>query len=144
MNKNICYYISIAILLSVFASCSKDEKDEPEVPVNPIPFLEITSGEPYPNGSTIKINGEAQTLSVFAHSNMKEVRVEVVETVWVEYKEMIRKTETDEIEFVFEIFPNPLDTERTGYIAISSPFGTSPVLTLEPKSITIVQAAAEP
>lgn len=141
MKKNLFYLICLFALLCLFAACSKDNKDEPEIPRGPIPFFELVGEKPYECGITLEINGEAQPLSIFAHSNMEDVRVETsVEAVWIEYKEMIRRPEKEEIEFVFNIYPNPSGTERTGFILLASPRDTDEMWLITPRTVTINQA----
>lgn len=140
MKKNLFYLICLSALLCLFAACSKDNKDEPEIPRGPIPFFELVGEKPYEWGITLEINGEAQPLSIFAHSNMEDVWVQTsIDAPWVEYKEMIRRPEKEEIEFVFNIYPNPSGTERTCYITLGSPPGTEEMWLIVPRTVTLNQ-----
>ena len=144
MKKRLFYIISFTTLLCLFTACSKD-KDEPEAVQRIIPFFEWPNEAPYSTNMTCQINAEAQTLTVVAHSNMDNVRVDQsIDAVWIEFKEMIKKPEVEQIEFVFNIYPNISGAERTGYVSFGSPLGTEAIWTVISRLLTVIQAADSP
>ena len=144
MKKPLFFIISLTTLLCLFTACSKD-KDEPESVQRVIPFFEWPNEEPFVYNMTCQINAEAQTLTVVAHSNMDKVELNYsVDAVWIEFKEMIKKPEVEQIEFVFNIYPNISGSERTGYVFFSYPPGTEEHLLIYTRSLTVIQAADNP
>lgn len=145
MKKVLLYIIGITTLLCLFASCSKD-KDEPDAPPQRIiPYFKWPDEAPNNTNLTCQINAEAQTLTVVAHSNMDDVRVDQsIDAVWIELKEMIKKPEVEQIEFVFNIYPNISGEERTGYVSFGSPFGTEADRAVIARLLIVIQAADNP
>ena len=145
MKKNCFYLISLFVSLCFFVSCSKSKDEPEEAQRGPIPIFKIVGEKPYEWGITYRLNADAQTLSVVANSNTAELRVESpLNEVWIEYKEMIWNPEAEQIEFLFQIYPNPSESEREGHIIIASPLGTVPHLSIVPRTITIIQAPTTP
>ena len=139
--KHILYLFSCAAMLCIFAACSKD-KDEPVTPDrDPIPYFKWPNEKPNNYNVEFHISADTQTLSIVAFTNMKEVRIEHNdEAVWIEYKDMIRKPEVEQVEFLFNIYSNPSDEERTGYIVFGSPTGTDSQWAITPRLATVIQA----
>lgn len=144
MKKNCFYLISLIVSLCLFASCSKNKDEEPEVK-RFIPFFELEGEDLYYSNIEYKLNADVQTLTIVAHSNMEEVRVETnYEAFWIHYKEMIKKPESEQLEFVFDIEANATDSERVGYVSLGSPLGTDPTWAIIPRLVIVTQASANP
>lgn len=137
--KCILLLLSISVIAILFVSCSKS-KDEPEPEPIPWPYLMLDKRE-------FVIDSEAQTLIVPGKTNMKEVRVETsIGCDWVVYREIVRKADSEDVEFVFDVKGNDLGADRVEYVAFSSPLddGTENQRRIEPEIIQITQSAPNP
>jgi len=89
------------------------------------------------------VNAEAQTLIVPARTNMKEVSVEIgIGCNWIIYKDMVRKSDSDDAEFIFDINANVSEQERRGIAVFSSPLGEERPVT--PCNIMVTQSPSTP
>ena len=139
MKKNCFYLIGIVVSLCLFASCSKS-KDEPEQPyVVPNHLFELVGEEPNKN-LTFDLNADAQVLTIVAHSDMSEFRVETgIDDFWIHYKGLVKKPEIEQVEFVFDIEANTTEAERVGYIYIGCPPEMDPMWGFYTKVIIVNQ-----
>ena len=148
MKKNCFYLISLFVSLCLFVSCSKSE-DEPEVPSGySIPVFELVDEDYWYHSVTYELNADAQTLVIVANSNMDEVRVETFfigdDIAWLNYKEMVKKPEVRQLEFIFDIEANAKSTTREADLFFASPKDTDPVYQIHSRTVIVTQSGTNP